>query len=91
MFVHADYDHVTGAGVLRVDASVAVWVMPALGRDVGRRDHGVDRVEPWSAELPRLYRLTRAPASSHAGVGFRPVTIEGDRLLVNGRRVLLAA
>ncbi|MFJ4168037.1 glycoside hydrolase family 2 TIM barrel-domain containing protein [Paenarthrobacter sp. NPDC089714] len=47
-------------------------------------------VEPWSAELPRLYSAT---VSSEAEtitlrLGFRTVEIRGDRFLVNGRRVV---
>ena len=93
VFVHADYDHVTGAGILRVDASVDVHVViPALGVDVsGGETAVVDRVEPWSAELPRLYECVVASAGERVvlPVGFRRVTIEDDLLLVNGHRVLL--
>ncbi len=93
VFVHADYDPVTGAGILRVDASVDVHVViPALGVDIsGGEPAVVDRVEPWSAELPRLYECVIASAGERVvlPVGFRRVTIEDDLLLVNGHRVLL--
>ncbi|MGA1836084.1 glycoside hydrolase family 2 TIM barrel-domain containing protein [Herbiconiux sp. 11R-BC] len=47
-------------------------------------------VEPWSAELPRLYDATvSTPAESiELRLGFRTVEIRGDRFLVNGRRVV---
>ena len=50
----------------------------------------IDSVEPWSAENPRLYSATvSSPAETVSlRLGFRTVTIEGDRFLVNGRRVV---
>ena len=57
-FVHAGYDHATGAGTLRVDAGVpARCPVPELGLDDVRPriQHRVCGVEPWSAEVPRLY------------------------------------
>jgi beta-galactosidase len=49
-----------------------------------------DGVEPWSAELPRLYDATVASAAETISLrlGFRTVEIVGDRFLVNGRRVV---
>ena len=92
--VHASYDHTQGLGTLRVDASSAALVdVPELGI------HGLATglsvtlpVEPWSAERPRLYAGTlRSVAGDPAEVetvalalGFRTVTIEEGRLLVNG-------
>jgi beta-galactosidase len=57
----------------------------------------LDAVEPWSAELPRLYGLTvglRSPTGelveeASLRVGFRTVEIDGLRLLLNGRPVLI--
>lgn len=51
---------------------------------------GVDSVEPWSAEQPRLYDATVSTAAETIAlrVGFRTVEIRGDRFLVNGRRVV---
>ncbi|MFJ4988640.1 glycoside hydrolase family 2 TIM barrel-domain containing protein [Streptomyces sp. NPDC088732] len=51
----------------------------------------VDGVEPWSAELPRLYDVTVSTAAERIELraGFRTVEIRGDRFLVNGRRVVL--
>ncbi|MFJ5216793.1 glycoside hydrolase family 2 TIM barrel-domain containing protein [Streptomyces sp. NPDC088354] len=51
---------------------------------------GIDDVEPWSAEQPRLYDVTVSTAAETIAlrVGFRTVEIRGDRFLVNGRRVV---
>ncbi len=93
VFVHADFDHVTGAGSLRVDASADVHVIvPSLGVDVsGGETVVIDRVEPWSAEVPRLYECVLASAGERVvlPIGFRRVAVEDDLLLVNGHRVLL--
>ena len=50
----------------------------------------IPRVEPWSAEAPRLYDATVSGAAETVSLrlGFRTVVIEGDRFLVNGRRVM---
>ena len=57
----------------------------------------VPDVEPWSAELPRLYPLSirlLSPSGDVAEevelrIGFRQVEVRGVDLLVNGRRVLI--
>jgi beta-galactosidase len=91
-FVHADYDPATGAGELRVDTNgVAALRVPELGIDVsaGETVH-VDNVEPWSAEVPRLYDgvLVSAGETVPLRIGFRRIEITDGVLLVNGRRVL---
>ncbi|MEY9953339.1 glycoside hydrolase family 2 TIM barrel-domain containing protein [Leifsonia sp. EB34] len=50
----------------------------------------VGRVEPWTAETPRLYDATVAAHGETVALrlGFRTVEIRGDRFLVNGRRVV---
>ncbi|WP_416428436.1 glycoside hydrolase family 2 TIM barrel-domain containing protein [Paenarthrobacter nicotinovorans] len=50
----------------------------------------VPAVEPWSAEVPRLYNATVASEGETVSLrlGFRTVEIRGDRFLVNGRRVV---
>ncbi|WP_432207025.1 glycoside hydrolase family 2 TIM barrel-domain containing protein [Curtobacterium flaccumfaciens] len=58
----------------------------------------VEGVEPWSAELPKLYDATLSTGAAAGGaeggetvslrLGFRTVSIEGDRFLVNGERVV---
>ena len=50
----------------------------------------VGGVEPWSAEVPRLYDVEIAAAGEtiRLRTGFRTVEIVGDRFLVNGRQVI---
>ena len=64
-----------------------VWNTPA---EVGPVP--LEHVEPWTAESPRLYAATVRSANGAEtlsfNLGFRTVAIEGDRFLVNGRRVL---
>ncbi|QHC65814.1 DUF4981 domain-containing protein [Rathayibacter sp. VKM Ac-2759] len=64
----------------------AVW---ASADEVAPID--VPAVEPWSAEVPRLYDAELASAGETVSLrlGFRTVEIRGDRFLVNGERVVL--
>jgi beta-galactosidase len=50
----------------------------------------VPEVQPWSAELPRLYDATVSSAAESIAlrIGFRTVEIRGDQFLVNGRKVV---
>ncbi|MFE5031527.1 glycoside hydrolase family 2 TIM barrel-domain containing protein [Streptomyces sp. NPDC056683] len=50
----------------------------------------VPEVEPWSAEVPRLYDVTVSSAAESITLraGFRTVEIRGDQFLVNGRKVV---
>ncbi len=50
----------------------------------------VGPVEPWSAEVPRLYpaEVRSAGETVRLRLGFRTVRIAGDQLLVNGRKVV---
>src|SRR5215210_1781768 len=88
LLVHADAD-----GLLRVDCDVpARIVVPELGIDAAAGETvGARSVEPWSAELPRLYAgEVRAEGETvPLRIGFRTVAIEDGELRVNGRRVLL--
>ena len=104
VFVHADYDHASGAGTLSVstlsvstgqsDDGVRLTV-PELGlADVpAAGPHRIERVEPWSAETPRLYEGTLSSGTGSETVrlriGFRSVVVEDGLLKVNGRRILL--
>ena len=92
VFVHADYDHRTGAGTLRVDADVpARLIVPELGVDVGRRARRrAPGVEPWTAETPRLYDGQLAADGERVAlrIGFRTVAIEDGAAHRNGRRLL---
>ncbi|HEU4332204.1 MAG TPA: glycoside hydrolase family 2 TIM barrel-domain containing protein [Lapillicoccus sp.] len=91
VFVHADYDHVTGLGTLRVDASIPALVdVPELGIHSLETGSAVTvPVAPWSAEVPQRYAATVRSADETVTlwVGFRTVTIEDGRLLVNGTPV----
>lgn len=89
-FVHADYDHRTGLGTLRVEASVdAVVEIPELGIAMPAGSSVQVPVEPWSAESPTLYRgtLRSAGETVELAVGFRRVEIVDGVFTVNGRAV----
>ncbi|WP_017200204.1 glycoside hydrolase family 2 TIM barrel-domain containing protein [Arthrobacter sp. M2012083] len=62
-----------------------VWNSPADVAPVA-----ITGVEPWSAEVPRLYNATvESPGETISlRLGFRTVEIKGDQFLVNGRRVV---
>ncbi|TVU65630.1 DUF4981 domain-containing protein [Paenarthrobacter nitroguajacolicus] len=62
-----------------------VWDSPADVAPVA-----IPAVEPWSAEVPRLYNATVASEGETVSLrlGFRTVEIRGDQFLVNGRRVV---
>ncbi|GAA3768166.1 glycoside hydrolase family 2 TIM barrel-domain containing protein [Plantactinospora mayteni] len=91
-FVHAGYRHLDRTGTLRVDADVTGMVeIPELGLRVPTGvDVALAGIEPWSAESPRLYRGTLRAGDERIelAVGFRTVSVEGGRLLVNGAPVL---
>ncbi|MDT0405632.1 glycoside hydrolase family 2 TIM barrel-domain containing protein [Streptomyces edwardsiae] len=90
-FVHASYDHVTGAGTLRVDSGVPGRVtVPELGIDTGTGEAVTLPVEPWTAETPRLYDGVLATAGERVPVrvGFRTVVVEDGLIKVNGTPLL---
>ncbi|MFC7327150.1 glycoside hydrolase family 2 TIM barrel-domain containing protein [Marinactinospora rubrisoli] len=93
--VRADYDHRTGTGTLLVTTpgASALVSVPELGiTDLPTGTaHQVGPVEPWSAELPRRYRVEVHTPAERVTVhtGFRTVRIEDGLLKVNGRRILL--
>jgi beta-galactosidase len=92
LFAHADYDHRTGLGTLRVDAEADGRVRVAeLGVDIPIGESVEVEVEPWTAEAPRLYdaEVSTGSETVELRIGFRTVTIEDGRLLVNGKRILL--
>ncbi|HJW00040.1 MAG TPA: glycoside hydrolase family 2 TIM barrel-domain containing protein [Arthrobacter sp.] len=98
VFVHADYDHLSGEGILRVEASrageaiAAVVRVPELNLELAAgTEHRIPAVSPWSAELPRLYKATvAAPGETvTVQVGFRSIAIEDAQFKINGRRILL--
>ncbi|ARC57981.1 Beta-galactosidase [Frondihabitans sp. 762G35] len=100
VFVRADFDAESGAGILRVDAVADGPVLvdvPELGITGLAADETVTvaSVEPWTGETPRLYDAVVRVAPGADGVddgervalriGFRRVEIAGGRLLLNGR------
>ncbi|MEU0243180.1 glycoside hydrolase family 2 TIM barrel-domain containing protein [Streptomyces sp. NPDC006235] len=90
-FVHASYDHRDGSGTLRVDSEPGGRVtVPELGIGIATGETVTLPVEPWSAELPRLYEGELATAGERIPlrIGFRTVTVEDGVLKVNGRRIL---
>jgi len=90
-FVHAGYDHATGMGTLLVDTSTpARVVIPELGIDIPDGRSVTVPVEPWSAELPRLYdgELVGSSERIPLRIGFRTVVVDDGIITANGRRVL---
>jgi beta-galactosidase len=92
VFVHADYDHETGFGTLRVEASTdAVYTVPEFGLvDVPTgQTRTITAVQPWTAETPVLYDATLTTGSETVSlrIGFRTVAIVDGILTVNGRRI----
>jgi beta-galactosidase len=88
-FVHAAYD--AGIGTLRVDTDVPARVtVPELGLEIVAGEMATVPVEPWDAELPRLYDATVASSGERVAlrIGFRTVEVRDGLLTVNGRRVL---
>jgi beta-galactosidase len=92
LFVHADYDHASGQGVLRVEADAEGRVLvPELGIDIAIGETATVPVESWTAETPRLYDAVVATATERVSlrIGFRTVAVEDGVLKVNGRPILL--
>jgi beta-galactosidase len=98
--VHADYDHTTGVGTLRVDAATVVGAsgpvaarvtVPELRIEAEAGEQVRVPVEPWSAEQPRLYDVVVATDTETVtlAVGFRRISIEDGVFLVNGRPIKL--
>lgn len=93
-FVHADFDHAFGVGMLRIVTDVpAVLTIPELGlQEVpAEGPHVLPDVEPWSAERPRLYdgTLSAGGETIALGIGFRTVAVLDGLLKVNGRPILV--
>ncbi|WP_396668913.1 glycoside hydrolase family 2 TIM barrel-domain containing protein [Microbacterium sp. R86528] len=103
VWVQADFDATTGRGALtaRIDAPESAFPVSVSVPELGAEITFVDRaaldgapidlgeVQPWSAEVPRLYDtiVTSVGETVRLRVGFRTVQIEGDRLLINGEPV----
>ncbi|MGW8564912.1 glycoside hydrolase family 2 TIM barrel-domain containing protein [Isoptericola sp. NPDC055881] len=102
VWLQADYAAATGRGRItpEITAPAAAYPVtlsvPDLGLeatwdspdDVAPLD--VAAVEPWSAEVPRLYAatVTGRDETVTTRLGFRTVRIVGDQFTVNGRRVV---
>jgi beta-galactosidase len=93
VFVQASFDAGSGAGTLRVDTPVPARVLvPELGVDAPTGvEVDLPAVEPWSAEVPRLYdaEVVTAGERVRLRVGFRTVAIVDGVFTVNGRPVKL--
>lgn len=92
--VLADYDHVSGLGTLRVDmpsVEGARFVVAELGVDEPIGGTVRIAVEPWSAEIPRLYnlRVDAAGESVTVPIGFRRIEVIDTVLRVNGAAIKL--
>lgn len=103
VFARTDYEPSTGAGALEVDlagpeaAFPVEVVVPELGLTATAAAAGTVRlsagsVEPWSAEVPRLYALeVRAQGeTARLRIGFRRLEVVDGQVRVNGRRLVLA-
>ncbi|MBT2517468.1 DUF4981 domain-containing protein [Streptomyces sp. ISL-90] len=97
VFVHADYDHESGAGVLRVEVrGVADAVIDVPSLDIAEHPAGVELslagIRPWSPDDPVLHELRVRTDHDEVvlKIGFRRVSIEGGSLRVNGTPVRLS-
>lgn len=102
VWIHADFDHVTGAGRLTTELVAHPQAFPVTLRvpELGISETWdspraiapvpVEAVEPWSAETPRLYdaEISSRRETVSLRLGFRTVRIVGDAYTVNGRRVI---
>ncbi len=95
VFVRADFDAATGAGLLDLEADAAAparILIPELDIDADTVEPlRIDDVEPWTAENPRLYDVqVRTEAETVSlRVGFRRVEVREAVLLVNGAPIML--
>ncbi|HET9170229.1 MAG TPA: glycoside hydrolase family 2 TIM barrel-domain containing protein [Actinospica sp.] len=91
-FVHADYDHESGTGTLRVEVSEPARLnVPELGlADADPAGPHTFAVEPWSDETPKLYEgeLLVGEERVPLRIGFRHVEVVDGELTVNGRPIL---
>ncbi len=103
VWVRADYDAATGGGRLDVELRAAAAAFPVTLR-VPELDLettwetpadvtavGVAAVEPWSADVPRLYDVEIVAQGETVTLrsGFRTVRVVGQQVLVNGRPLRL--
>ncbi|UQX89057.1 DUF4981 domain-containing protein [Jatrophihabitans telluris] len=93
VFVHADYDHRSGQGTLRVECPGDGWLtVPELGVEAAANESTeIAGVEAWTAENPRLYdaELRTAAETVSLRIGFRTVAIVDGVFTVNGAPIKL--
>ncbi|WP_420114862.1 glycoside hydrolase family 2 TIM barrel-domain containing protein [Pseudactinotalea sp.] len=94
--ITAEYDHLTGQGsfcaeVETSDGAAPVIRIPDLGLEVTSGEEVSTAVEPWSAEVPRLYEATVSTDAETVTlrVGFRTIATDGGVFTVNGAPVKL--
>ena len=91
-FVHATFDHENQMGTVCVDSEPpGELVVPELGIRIATGETATARVDPWTAETPRLYQgeLVTEDEKVSLWIGFRTVTVEQGLLKVNGQRIVL--
>lgn len=86
------YHHRTGQGSFRADVESTGTVrvrIPELDVDTTSGVEHTLPVEPWSAEVPRLYDVLVSSATETVAmrVGFRTITIDDAVLRINGRPI----
>ena len=100
---HLDLNVTTTKGVKEVRLTLAAPCGKQIKQEVVSVEKGkvercwhLDKVSPWSAEVPTLYRLTvevldkgETVEATAFKVGFRKVEIKNAQLLVNGYPVLI--
>ena len=100
---HLDLNITTTKGVKEVRLTLAAPCGKQIKQEVVSVEKGkvercwhLDKVSPWSAEVPTLYRLTvevldggKIVEATAFKVGFRKVEIKNAQLLVNGYPVLI--
>ncbi|SDB86645.1 beta-galactosidase [Sanguibacter gelidistatuariae] len=91
-FVHADFDHASGEGVLRIETAVAaVLSIPALGIEgVPAGDElRIPAAVPWTAETPVLYDAVLSTPTERLSlrIGFRTVRVADGLITVNGKTI----
>ncbi len=93
VFVHAGY--ADGRGELRVDVDADLSARVEIAELGLEGAAGVTltakKVEPWSAETPRLYSMIISTDLERVElrIGFRTVSVQNSQIMINGRPVLL--
>lgn len=92
----AGYVHVEGAtaGTAVTLRIPEVGVNQTLQTDASGRatfDVKTDRLDLWSPETPRLYKVELASGTDRLNddIGFRDIRVEGTRILLNGKAIFL--